>query len=220
MQTDTNQPDRRILLQNALAAVEKLQAKLDTMERARSEPIAIVGMSCRFPGGANDPEAFWQLLCAGRDAIREVPAERWDVNDYTDSGITATWYGGFLDQVDQFDPGFFGIAPREAESMDPQQRLVLEVSWEALERAGQAPNKLKGSRTGIFIGVTTSDYAQLTRLGGPTHLDVYTATGRAIHSSGYCLLVVAGRRSFGLPELAEWRERHGPGRWGERLADP
>ena len=88
-----------MLLQNALAAVEKLQSKLDAIERARREPIAIVGMSCRFPGGANSPEAFWQLLRAGQDAVKEVPAERWDVNEYADANETTTWYGGFLDPV-------------------------------------------------------------------------------------------------------------------------
>src|SRR5262245_12249582 len=185
MQTDPKQIDRRVLLQNAMAAVDKLQAKLDTMEQAKSEPIAIIGMSCRFPGGANSPEAFWELLCDGRDVVREVPAERWNVADYAETDATGkgqtTWYGGFLDQIDQFDPQFFGIAPREAETMDPQQRLVLEVSWEALERAGQAPDKLKGTQTGIFVGITTNDYSQLLKLGGPAQMDAYTATGSALN---------------------------------------
>jgi acyl transferase domain-containing protein len=183
MDMDPKQIDRRVLLQNALTAVDRLQTKLDAVERAKSEPIAIIGMSCRFPGGANNPEAYWELLCAGTDAVREVPAERWNVADYVDpdSETEVTWYGGFLDQIDQFDPQFFGIAPREAESMDPQQRLVLEVSWEALERAGQAPDKLKGSQTGIFIGITTNDYSQMAKLGGPAQLDVYSATGTALN---------------------------------------
>lgn len=188
MQTDLQQMDRRLLLQNALTAVEKLQAKLDAVEQAQSEPIAIIGLSCRFPGGANTPEAYWELLQAGRDVVTEVPAERWNTADYTDpqfegTGQAVNWYGGFLDQVDQFDPQFFGISPREAETMDPQQRLVLEVSWEALERAGQPPDKLKGSQTGIFIGITTNDYSQLAKLSGPAQMDVYTATGTALNAA-------------------------------------
>src|SRR5262249_24437105 len=151
MSNHSEQTDRRALLKHALAALEKQQAKLDAVEKAQNEPIAIIGMSCRFPGGAHDPEAFWRLLCDGRDAIREVPAERWDVHAYANpveaSGRMATWYGGFLEQIDHFDPQFFGITPREAAGMDPQQRLVLEVSWEALERAGQAPDTLAGSQT-------------------------------------------------------------------------
>src|SRR5687767_8883601 len=111
MDMDPKQIDRRALLQNALAAVDKLQTKLDAVERAKSEPIAIIGMSCRFPGGANSPEAFWKLLCAGTDAVKEVSTERWNVADYVDpdSETEVTWYGGFLDQIDQFDPQFFGI---------------------------------------------------------------------------------------------------------------
>ena len=103
------------------------------------EPIAIIGISCRFPGGKN-PEAFWQLLCDGRDATREVPPERWDINAFYDpdpsvAGKMCTRRGGFLDEVDKFDPLFFRIAPREALWMDPQQRLMLELTWEALEDA-------------------------------------------------------------------------------------
>ncbi|MEK7785444.1 MAG: polyketide synthase, partial [Chloroflexota bacterium] len=152
----TAQPaDRKALLQNALQAIDELQAKLDDVERARSEPIAIVGLSCRFPGGANSPEDYWQLLSNGVDAVREVPAERWSASDLG-NGLEATaWYGGFLDNIDKFDPQFFGITPREAATMDPQQRLLLEVTWEALERAGIAPDKLNGSQTGVFVGITT-----------------------------------------------------------------
>ena len=130
--------DRRLLLQNALQAINELQEKLDAVEYARNEPIAIVGMSCRFPGGANDPEAYWQLLAEGRDAISKVPLDRWDVSSYSKSEDEKPpiWFGGFIEDIDQFDPGFFGISPREANSMDPQQRMALEVSWEALERAG------------------------------------------------------------------------------------
>lgn len=175
------QPDRRALLHNALLAIEDLQAKLAAAEQARTEPIAIVGLSCRFPGGANDPAAYWQLLREGRDAIGPAPTDRWEMAAFADQDIA--WYGGFLDQIDRFDPKFFGITPREAASLDPQQRLVLEVSWEALERAGIAPDRLNGSLTGVFLGITTNDYAQLARLGGPQQMDVYTATGTALNAA-------------------------------------
>jgi len=127
-------------VKRALLAVKELQAKLDAAEQARSEPIAIVGLACRFPGGADSPAAFWELLRAGVDAVREVPADRWDIDAYYDPdpsaiGKMATRWGGFLDRVDQFDAEFFGLSPREAARMDPQQRLLLEVAWEAIESA-------------------------------------------------------------------------------------
>src|SRR5690606_20014339 len=119
-----------------------------------------------FPGGANSPEAFWQLLYNGIDTVTEVPAERWDVDAYYDPdpdapGKSYTRWGAFLKDIDQFDPQFFGISPREAASMDPQQRLLLEVAWEALEYAGLAPAGLNNSQTGVFVGMTTNDYAHL-----------------------------------------------------------
>ncbi len=129
------------------------------------EPIAIIGIGCRFPK-AKDPESFWQLLRDGGDAITQVPQERWNIDAFYDPepgtpGKMSTRWGGFLEQVDQFDPAFFGISPREAERIDPQQRLVLEVAWEALENAGIAPNKLAGSQTGVFMGVGNYDYCRL-----------------------------------------------------------
>ena len=161
----------------------------------QAEPIAIVGIGCRFPGAA-DPEAFWQLLRDGRDAVTEVPAERWDINALYDPnpgtpGKMSTRWGGFLEQVDQFDPHFFGISPREATHMDPQQRLLLEVAWEALENAGQAPDRLAGSRTGVFIGIGGIDYSYLQiRYGDfPFDIDAYAGTGNA-HS------VAANRLSY------------------------
>ncbi|MHB1132629.1 MAG: type I polyketide synthase, partial [Chloroflexota bacterium] len=190
--SDTGYPappqDRRALLHNALQALEEMQSKLAAVESARTEPIAIVGMGCRFPGGASDPEAYWQLLRGGIDAISEVPAR---VREAAGSlglggepvGKDTPWYGGFLDNVDGFDPNFFGISPREAAAMDPQQRLALEVSWEAIERSGHAPQKLAGTLTGVFLGITTNDYGQLARLGGPTQMDVYTATGTALNAA-------------------------------------
>jgi acyl transferase domain-containing protein len=127
------------------------------------EPIAIVGIGCRFPGGANSPESFWGMLCAGTDATRDVPADRWDIRSFYDPdpakpGKLKTYHGGFLDQVDQFDAHFFGVSPREAACLDPQQRLLLEVTWEALEDAGIPPERLVGSATGVFVGAFTLDY--------------------------------------------------------------
>ena len=173
------QPDRRALLKNALTAIETLQAKLNAVEQAKREPIAIIGMGCRFPGGANSPEAYWQLLADGVDTIRQSPPDRWDQSIAGDTAVS--WYGSFLDGIDQFDPQFFGITPREAATMDPQQRLVLEVTWEALEHAGIAPDSLRGSQAGIYVGITTNDYAHISLKGDPTELDVYTATGSALN---------------------------------------
>src|SRR4051794_10631470 len=134
--------DRRTLLLDALSAVEKMKARLDAVERARTEPIAIVGMACRFPGAADTPERFWALLRDGIDATEDVPPERWSAAAYFDpdpdaAGKTYSTRGGFVAGLDRFDPLFFGISPREAITLDPQQRMLLEVSWEALERAGQ-----------------------------------------------------------------------------------
>ncbi|HZA25772.1 MAG TPA: type I polyketide synthase, partial [Dehalococcoidia bacterium] len=156
---------------------------IDTPRRLHSEPIAIIGLGCRFPG-AGDPEAFWRLLRDGVEAITEVPRDRWDVNAFYDLNPTTpgkmnTRWGGFLEQVDLFDPHFFGISPREAASMDPQQRLVLEVSWEALENAGQTAEELADSQTGVFIGISTNDYSR-RQLGDPVVNDAYAGTGNAL----------------------------------------
>ena len=117
------------------------------------EPIALVGIGCRFPGGVHDADSFWKLLVEGRDAITEVPSDRWNLDAFYDPDPLVparmhTRWGGFLDEIDRFDARFFGISPREAPNVDPQHRLLLEVSWEALEDAGLAPEKLAGSRTG------------------------------------------------------------------------
>lgn len=186
--------DRRALLKEALAAVEQMQAKLDAERRRASEPIAIVGMACRFPGGAVTPEAYWALLRDGVDAVGEVPETRWDAGARARlaraaDGKPLVHYAGLLEGLDRFDPKFFGISPREATTMDPQQRLVLEVVWEALERAGQAPDRLAGTATGVFIGITTGDYADLVKAAGPAALDVYMATGNAHNAA-------AGRVSY------------------------
>ena len=182
-------------LQQSLFVVQKLKSQLAEIEQAKTEPIAIIGMSCRFPGGANDPEAFWQLLHDGVDAITEVPPERWNIDAYYDPdndapGKMYTRSAGFLQDIDQFDPEFFGISAREAVSIDPQQRLLLEVSWEALENAGQAPKQLTGTQTGIFVGIGQNDYANLQmKLGEPTKINAYTGTG-----NGFCF--ASGRLSY------------------------
>ncbi|MGL5833514.1 MAG: type I polyketide synthase, partial [Waterburya sp.] len=127
------------------------------------EPIAIIGIGCRFPGAEN-PQAFWSMIRDGKTGIVEVPKSRWDVDAYYDADQTKpgkgnTRWGGFLKEIESFDPQFFGIAPKEAVTMDPQQRLLLEVAWETLEDAGQIPEELKGSKTGVFIGIGTHDYS-------------------------------------------------------------
>ncbi len=157
------------------------------------EPIAIIGIGCAFPG-ARGPEAFWQLLREGRSAIREIPPERFGIDHYHDPtpgtpGKIITRWGGFLEQIDQFDPSFFGISMREAESMDPQQRLLLEVAWEAIEDAGVTRTELSNATTGVFVGVSSSDYSDMQlRQQDSSMLDVYTLPGTARS-------IVAGRLS-------------------------
>jgi myxalamid-type polyketide synthase MxaE and MxaD len=196
MSTTTDRVTQLSPVKRALLAVEQMQAKLDASERARTEPIAIVGMGCRFPGGANSPQAFWQLLREGVDAVTEVPAERWDIEAYFDAnpatpGKMYTRWGAFLENVDQFDPSFFGISPREARSIDPQQRLLLEVAWEALEDAGQSQDKMTGSKTGVFVGLMNNEYFQQIKLSGLDAIDAYYGTGNVTSSA-------AGRLSYTL----------------------
>ena len=187
-----NLPPKRL----ALLAVD-LERKLAEAERRRPEPIAVIGVGCRLPGGVLGPDDFWRLLASGADAIGPIPPSRWDVGAYLDPdpeapGKMYSNAGGFLADVDQFDPRFFGISPREAASMDPQQRLLLEVTWEALEHAAIAPDSLAGTATGLFVGIGNDDYAQMElRSGDPTRLDVYTSTGAAFS-------VAAGRIAYAL----------------------
>ncbi|MBU6352351.1 MAG: SDR family NAD(P)-dependent oxidoreductase, partial [Chloroflexi bacterium] len=160
-----------------------------------NEPIAVVSLACRFPG-AETPEAFWQLLLAGRDQVSEVPADRWQVEEYYDPqrplpGKMYMRAGSFLDGVDRFDPLFFGISPREAAGMDPQHRLLLETSWEALERAGIAQQQLRESSTGVFVGIGESEYSTLGSVQNLAEMDSHAATG-----SGHS--IAAGRIAYTL----------------------
>ena len=170
-------------------------------DRVADEPIAIVGMGCRFPG-AEGPRAFWRLLRGGVDAVEEVPGDRWDVDAFYDPepkpGRMTTRRGGFVRGVDRFDAAFFGIAPREAARMDPQQRLLLEVAWEALEDAGIDVSGLAGTAAGVFVGISTSDYGQL-QFTDPALGDAYAGTGGALSIAANRLSYVLDLRG---PSLA------------------
>lgn len=182
-------------IKRALVEIRELKAKLAEAEAVRNEPIALIGMGLRFPGGAHDPDSAWRMLRDGVDGIREVPPDRWNIDSFYDPdpdkpGKMSTRWGGFLDHIDQFDADFFGISPREAMTMDPQQRLLLTVAWEALEHAGQAPDKLMGSRTGVFIGIAAFDYpAMQMQFLEHNQIDAYYASGSS-HS------IASGRLSY------------------------
>ncbi|MGH2352664.1 MAG: type I polyketide synthase, partial [Chloroflexota bacterium] len=187
--------EQRALFERALQEIRELRAKVEAYERREAEPIAVLGAGCRFPGGANTPAAYWDLLRRGVDAVTEIPADRWDSSALYDpdpnaAGKVATRFGAFLADVDRFDAAFFHLSPREAASMDPRQRLLLQICWEALEDGGQVPSRLAGSRTGVFVGLFNDDYAQLQlRLDDPSNVTAYSGTGNS-HS------VAAGRISY------------------------
>ncbi|WP_263360097.1 type I polyketide synthase [Acidicapsa ligni] len=187
----------------ALLAAE-LERRLAIRENPVPEPIAVTGLACRMPGGANTADEFWNILIHAKDAIEVVPSSRWDADAFYDvnadaPGKSVSKWGGFVRQVEEFDPAFFGIAPREAIGMDPQQRMLLEVAWEALETAGESADTLDESSTGVFVGMSTNDYASLVTLSDDEAFDAYSGSGVARSTA-------AGRISYFLglkgPNLA------------------
>jgi amino acid adenylation domain-containing protein/FkbM family methyltransferase len=176
-------PDYHALMKQALLELEQARARIAALELSRREPLAIVGAACRLPG-ADDLEGLWDLLAAGRDAVTEVPEERWDLARWFDPdpeapGKTAARHGGFLRDIDSFDPRFFGISAPEASSLDPQQRLLLETAWHALEDACLTPEMLAGQRTGVFVGLCSTDYGALILGADPAFVGPYDGTGNA-----------------------------------------
>ncbi|UMB70944.1 type I polyketide synthase [Mycobacterium paraterrae] len=189
--------DRRAIITEALRKIDDLTARLEIAEKGDTEPIAVVGIGCRLPGGADSPGQFWQLLHEGGSGIVGVPAERWDADaffaeDHSVPGTIVSKEGGFLTswRPAEFDAEFFGISPREAAAMDPQQRLLLEVTWEALENAGITAPMIRGSQTAVFVGMTTYDYT-LTLAGRlpPEEVDPHVPFGNAANFA-------AGRLSY------------------------
>ena len=189
----TSSADTRTVVSAVKLALMAKQMRGQAEVVLRADPIAIVGMGCRVPGGGDTPAHLWKQLCAGVDAIREIPSDRWDGNAWYDPDLSAsakstTKWGGFLDRIDEFDAGYFGILPREAERMDPQQRLLLEVAIEAIDDAGLPHERLRGSRTGVYIASYHNDYAQLQH-NDVEDIELRTLTG-TLHS------VLANRLSY------------------------
>ncbi|MFF2014268.1 type I polyketide synthase, partial [Streptomyces sp. NPDC058195] len=183
-------------LKRVAVDLSEARARLQEYEDRAGEPLAIVGISCRFPGGVTSPEELWQLVAEGRDAITPLPEDRgWDVENLYDPdpeqlGKVYTRGGGFMSGVDEFDAGFFGISPREALALDPQQRHTLEAAWEALEAAGIDPTSLRGTDAGVFVGVGTSDYG-VVPAGALPEVEGFRLTGATTS-------VVSGRVAYTL----------------------
>ncbi|MCV7097658.1 beta-ketoacyl synthase N-terminal-like domain-containing protein, partial [Mycobacterium kubicae] len=172
-------------LRKALVQVERLKRTNRALLERSSEPIAIVGMSCRLPGGVDSPESLWQMVADGRDVMSDFPTDRgWDLASLFDPDPDAPHKcyastGGFVEGVADFDPAFFGIAPSEALAMDPQHRMLLELSWEALERAGINPTGLRGSATGVFAGIIAQGYGMFAE-----EIEGYRLSGRVSYVLG------------------------------------
>ena len=203
MAGSTSDINYRELLQQQHLKIKKMQARLEGLERAKADPIAIIGMACRFPGAAT-PEAFFELLKNGVDATSELPADRWDPSVYDPdpeaAGKISARRGGFLRGVDQFDASFFGISPREADGMDPQHRLLLEVVSEAIEDAGQVIARNRRYPAGVFVGIMSNDYTQRSEsAGGLASIDQYYALGQ-----GRCFSAARLSYTFGFqgPSMA------------------
>ena len=194
------EPEDLSPVKRALVEIRRLRAELELSRHGQTDPIATIGLAVRLPGGVTSPDRFWKALAEGEDLITTVPPERWDAQAYwsADGDEPGTMYdihGGFLSDVDAFDAEFFGIHPREAASMDPQQRILLELTWEALERAAIDPRSLMNTKTGIYLGLTGSDYSRVLT-ESPRRIDGYTGVGAA-------LSIAAGR-------LAYFLGTHGP----------
>ncbi|HVY18070.1 MAG TPA: polyketide synthase, partial [Rhodopila sp.] len=177
-------------LRQAFLALQDAQERVAALEAERNEPIAVIGLGCRMPGGES-VDAFWDMLHRGHDAVSTDVARRWhDIRAEAEDAPDTIRHAALVDAPDQFDAEFFGIAPREAASMDPQQRLLLEVTWEALEHAGIAPTSLYGSPTGVYVGICTYDYSLLRLATTPlSDLDAHFGSGTA-HS------IASGRISY------------------------
>lgn len=178
----TEAQKQQALMRRALEELRELRSKLAHYQQAEHEPIAVIGLGCRFPGGCDTPESLWRFLAEGNNARSEVPAELWSLADYFDEtpqrpGKISSRYGAFLADIARFDADFFAISAREAEQMDPQQRLLLETSWQTFERTGIHPKNLRNSRTGVFIGCMTQEYSELIK--DERAIDVHTGTGNA-----------------------------------------
>ncbi|MGZ0701156.1 type I polyketide synthase [Pseudomonas piscis] len=186
-------------LAQAITTIRALKDKVAGKSQASSEPIAIVGLGCRLPGNADTPRRLWNLLKNATDAVGDMPSDRLYGTDYYDPdpqapGKAYVMRGGFIDAVDQFDPTFFGISPKEAQGMDPQQRLALEVAWEALEHAAIAPDSLHGKKMGVFMGVSTNDYVRLRQqLGAAEDVNAYQFYGETSFVAGRIAYTLGSR---------------------------